>query len=270
MKEKRSKDKAIEKPTITPSNIPESTKSPIIPSKSLVKKQEEDKTLPVEDSIEKDEEEQLEIERQQIEKSLMSKQIDFCRELRVDNNATQAAIRAGYKPSSATSTGSRLLRYRNIQRYLRFLQKIEERHFIISKAQVLNILFENFIEARNKGATGIACECATLLLQHISPVLPQLLPQQVIVQQQVVGDGKGTIEAFKNICRYRLPPNIREGIMEFIKDEISNTKTEEADEGILSLLPLLSPRDRQGIRKDFERKEIETKNITQEKTTKTK
>lgn len=54
------------------------------------------------------------------------RQEKFCREYIVDMNATQAAIRAGYKAQTAYSMGSRLLKHVEIQRRI---QQLRESYF---------------------------------------------------------------------------------------------------------------------------------------------
>ena len=49
---------------------------------------------------------------------LNARQIKFCEEYIQDFNATQAALRAGYTPSSAASTGCRLLQYPVIKAFI--------------------------------------------------------------------------------------------------------------------------------------------------------
>ncbi len=49
---------------------------------------------------------------------LTAKQQMFCDEYLIDLNATQAAIRAGYSPNTATEQGSRLLTNVNIRAYI--------------------------------------------------------------------------------------------------------------------------------------------------------
>lgn len=49
---------------------------------------------------------------------LSAKQILFCQEYLIDLNATQAAIRAGYSPKTATEQSSRLLTNVKIQNYI--------------------------------------------------------------------------------------------------------------------------------------------------------
>lgn len=54
--------------------------------------------------------------------ALNDKQARFCEEYMKDLNGTQAAIRAGYSPESATSTASEILRYPDVQNRISELQ----------------------------------------------------------------------------------------------------------------------------------------------------
>lgn len=55
--------------------------------------------------------------------TLSEKRVAFVREYLVDLNATQAAIRAGYSPRSAASTGERLLRNAEIREAIQQAQR---------------------------------------------------------------------------------------------------------------------------------------------------
>lgn len=55
--------------------------------------------------------------------ALTDKQMNFCREYVIDNNATQAAIRAGYSEKTARSCGARLLTNVNIQNQIVNIKK---------------------------------------------------------------------------------------------------------------------------------------------------
>jgi phage terminase small subunit len=72
---------------------------------------------------------------------LTDKQKRFCDEYLIDNNGTQAAIRAGYAESNARSTASELLGNVGIQDYLAerkaILNKQLEDKYFISKERVL-------------------------------------------------------------------------------------------------------------------------------------
>lgn len=54
---------------------------------------------------------------------LTGKQKRFCEEYLIDLNATQAAVRAGYKQKTARSQGQRLLTNVDIQRYIAALMQ---------------------------------------------------------------------------------------------------------------------------------------------------
>ena len=54
---------------------------------------------------------------------LTPRQLRFTQEYPVDNNATQAALRAGYSPKGARVTGHRLLTNRAIQEAIGVIQE---------------------------------------------------------------------------------------------------------------------------------------------------
>lgn len=54
---------------------------------------------------------------------LNDKQRRFCEEYVIDLSQTQAAIRAGYSPKTAYSSGNRLLSYVECKKYIEILQK---------------------------------------------------------------------------------------------------------------------------------------------------
>ena len=58
-----------------------------------------------------------------IKKQLTGKQMRFCEEYVIDNNATKAAIRAGYSKKTAGSVGSENLKKPEIQKQILRLQK---------------------------------------------------------------------------------------------------------------------------------------------------
>lgn len=70
-------------------------------------------------------------------KDLTPKQKRFCDEYLVDYNATQAAIRAGYLKSSATSQASRLLTNANVSAYIASKVKRVEQKLEISAERTL-------------------------------------------------------------------------------------------------------------------------------------
>ena len=68
---------------------------------------------------------------------LTGKAENFVYEYMVDNNATQAAIRAGYKPNSARQTASRMLSKANVQDAVAKLRADRAKRYEISADNVL-------------------------------------------------------------------------------------------------------------------------------------
>jgi len=69
--------------------------------------------------------------------ALNAKQLRFCEEYIVDLNATQAAIRAGYSPKTATVQGSRLLTHAEVSHTVARLQQERSHATGITAAYVL-------------------------------------------------------------------------------------------------------------------------------------
>lgn len=61
-----------------------------------------------------------------VKTGLNEQQKKFCHYYAVNKNATRSAILAGYSEPTAAKTGSRLLRYANVQKYLTKLTKKAE------------------------------------------------------------------------------------------------------------------------------------------------
>lgn len=95
------------------------------------------------------------------QKKLTDKQKKFCREYVLSLNATQAAIKAGYKESSAYSIGSENLTKPEIKEYIAKLRKTEEENFYYSRSmsfkkleEVQKMALEHlFIKVTNDGET---------------------------------------------------------------------------------------------------------------------
>ena len=68
---------------------------------------------------------------------LNKKQEKFCHEYIIDHNATQAAIRAGYKAKNAASTGCENLTKPNIKEYIAELEKTVYEKLGITKERIL-------------------------------------------------------------------------------------------------------------------------------------
>lgn len=73
-------------------------------------------------------------------KKLGARQKRFCEEYLVDLNATQAAIRAGYKEKTARSQGQRLLKNVDIQKCISELQRRQSERTGITADTVLKEL----------------------------------------------------------------------------------------------------------------------------------
>lgn len=71
---------------------------------------------------------------------LTPQQAQFCEEYLVDLNGVQAAIRAGYSPRSARTTGSRLLSYANVKARIAELSAARSERTKIDQDQVIREL----------------------------------------------------------------------------------------------------------------------------------
>lgn len=71
---------------------------------------------------------------------LIDKHERFCQEYMIDFNGTQAAIRAGYSPDTATVQASQILTLLNVQTRLSELKKEAAEQFGVSKQQLINEL----------------------------------------------------------------------------------------------------------------------------------
>lgn len=75
---------------------------------------------------------------------LNDKQEAFCREYLIDNNATQAAIRAKYSPKTSDQQGHALLKNPKVQKRINELRKEREERVSISADWVLIKAKESF------------------------------------------------------------------------------------------------------------------------------
>ena len=71
---------------------------------------------------------------------LNTKQKRFCEEILVDNNATQAAIRAGYSQRSASSIGNENLKKPKIQKYINELKEARSLRTQVTADRILQEL----------------------------------------------------------------------------------------------------------------------------------
>jgi len=92
----------------------------------------------------------------------------FCQEYIVDNNGTQAAIRAGYSEKTARSQGQRLLTNVDIKNRLAYLQvELSEKSGITIKAQIerLEKIAKTCAESSKERNTAV--KAIDLLLKHL-------------------------------------------------------------------------------------------------------
>lgn len=74
-------------------------------------------------------------EKQNQQKKLTERQKKFCKEYVLNGgNGTKAAIKAGYKESSAYSTANEILKYPEVKAYLRILYEEEDKDFIYTRS----------------------------------------------------------------------------------------------------------------------------------------
>lgn len=96
----------------------------------------------------KPEDAQKAVEVLQDDLGLTAQQARFCLEYVIDNNATQAAIRAGYSEDSASQTGYKLCQKSSVQKAIKELQTASVQRQMITADRVLaemaKIGFSNF------------------------------------------------------------------------------------------------------------------------------
>ena len=101
---------------------------------------------------------------------LTDKQKRFCEEYLIDLNATQAAIRAGYKEKTAYAQGQRLLKKVEAQEYLQELMDERSKRTEITADRVLQelaaIAFSDRTELAQVGKSGEVTFTPTELLKE--------------------------------------------------------------------------------------------------------
>ena len=97
---------------------------------------------------------------------LNTKQKKFCEEILVDDNATQAAIRAGYPKRSASSMGYENLKKPEIRTYISELVKARKQRTQVTADRVLEELAK--IAFANEGEkTGDKLKALDVLAKHV-------------------------------------------------------------------------------------------------------
>jgi len=97
---------------------------------------------------------------------LTPKQKRFCEEYIVDNNATQAAIRAKYSPRSAASIGHENLKKPKIQKYISRLKKARNLRTQVTADRVLEGLAKIAFAKKDK-KTGDKLKALSMLGKHV-------------------------------------------------------------------------------------------------------
>ena len=99
---------------------------------------------------------------------LTARQDRFCREYAIDCNATQAAIRAGYKARTARQQGQRLLTKVHVRTRLAELQKPSCDQRELDAEYVIERLKRNEEEAFNQGRIAESNRALELLGKHLA------------------------------------------------------------------------------------------------------
>jgi phage terminase small subunit len=108
-----------------------------------------------------------------VKKPLTDKQQAFCNEYIIDNNATQALIRAGYSEKGAKTAGCRLLANVNIAKEIKRLKSLTETKHHITKTELVEktvSILQNMTSETNKEntrAAGVALKAVDTLCKML-------------------------------------------------------------------------------------------------------
>jgi len=139
---------------------------------------------------------------------LNAKQKRFCEEILVDDNATQAAIRAGYSKRSAYSTGHANLQKPKIQKYISELKKARNLRTQVTADRILQELAK--IGFAKKGVkTGHKLKALGMLGKHVG-----IFDNQLNLEKQ---------DLIKDLSKIDPVEHKKESV-EFYKKMISNPK----------------------------------------------
>ena len=98
-------------------------------------------------------------------RNLTSKQIQFCKWYVATHNATQAAIKAGYKERTARSVGSENLTKPDIRKYISELQK-ESDKCIPNRLEIMR-QFTDILNTTDKDSIKVSCLIQLAKLQGL-------------------------------------------------------------------------------------------------------
>lgn len=94
---------------------------------------------------------------------LTDKQIRFCEEYLLDNNGTQAAIRAGFSAQSASQGAANLLAKPHVRAYLEQLRDELRETTKMSREKVVFMLLQAHADARDDKQRGAQVRAAELI-----------------------------------------------------------------------------------------------------------
>ncbi|MCH7558895.1 MAG: terminase small subunit [Planctomycetes bacterium] len=162
---------------------------------------------------------------------LTQNQKSFCEEFMVDNNATQAAIRAGYSKRSAYSTGHDNLKNIEIQKYISELKEARSLRTQVTADRVLKEITK--IAFAEKGIKpGHKLKALGMLGKHVGifdkqPNLEKQAWTRDVSKMDLLEHKNESIEFYKDIIRSRT-----------ISTEIQLTAQKQLDRFLLGLAKL--------------------------------
>ena len=131
------------------------------------------------------------------DKELNARQLRFVEEYLIDNNATQAAIRAGYSPNTAESQGSRLLRYAKVADAVNKGRKTISENIAITRERLLEMaekVYDGALGAEQySAATGAIKEMGILSGERVEKTESTVVPHEerlAAIRERLGHDGK--------------------------------------------------------------------------------
>ncbi|MCH8120948.1 MAG: terminase small subunit [Planctomycetes bacterium] len=169
---------------------------------------------------------------------LNTKQKKFCEEFLVDNNATQAAIRAGYPERSASSIGNENRKKPKIQKYISELKEARSLRTQVTADRVLKEITK--IAFAEKGIKpGHKLKALGMLGKHVGifdkqPKLEKQAWTRDVSKMDLLEHKNESIEFYKDIIRSRSIPT-----------EIQLTAQKQLDHFLLGLakLSIVDPKE---------------------------
>ena len=143
---------------------------------------------------------------------LNTKQKRFCEEILVDNNATQAAIRAGYSQRSASSIGNENLKKPKIQKYISELKEARKLRTQVTADRILQEL-ATMAFAKKGVKTGHKLKALGMLGKHVGifdnqPNLEKQAWTRDVSKMDLLEHKNESIEFYKDLIR-KAPIEVR-------------------------------------------------------------